>query len=100
MQLRLRKGELEFRVSEEAANESMSIVLIQKGQRMADGSWHHINLIFGTEHVMLAVDYRRPDYVDFKQVDAPSLSFEEDSSIVIGIGYIDSQPGKYLKTKD
>lgn len=85
---------MEFRISEEAANESMSIVLIKKGQRMADGSWHHINLIFGTEDVMLAVDYRRPDYVDFRKVDAPSLTFEENSLIVIGIGYIDSQPGK------
>ena len=92
--MRLKKGELEFRISEDATNDSTSIVLIKKDQRMADGSWHHINLVFGLENVILAIDYRRPDYVNLNNVGAPSLAFEENSSIVIGIGYIDSHPGK------
>lgn len=94
MQLRLNKGEMELRFFEDVANETLSLLILKKGQRLADGTWHQINLIYGLDDVSLAVDYRRPVYVTLSQIEAPSLIFEPDSEIVIGAGAFDSQPGE------
>lgn len=93
-QLKLSKGEMEFRVSENASNESLSTTVIKKGQRLADGSWHQVHLVYGQDGVSLAVDYRRPEYRSLHQTNLPSLTIDDDSLITIGVGYFDSQPGK------
>jgi hypothetical protein len=93
-QLKLNKGEMEFRISDDATNESLAVVILKKGQRLADGSWHQVHLVYGQEGVSLAVDYRRPEYKNLNQViNVPYLILDEDSLIVIGVGYLDSQPG-------
>lgn len=86
---------MEFRISEDATNESTSVVVLKKGQRLADGSWHQVHLVYGEEGVSLAVDYRRPEHKNLKQVNVPSLLMGDDDLIVIGVGYLDSQPGQF-----
>lgn len=85
---------MEFRISGDAANESQSVLIIKKGQRLSDGSWHQVLLIYGEDGVSLAVDYRRPEYRSLNQVDVADLVIDDDCHIVIGVGYLDSQPGK------
>lgn len=85
---------MEFRIYEDATNESLAMVVLKKGQRLADGSWHQVHLVYGQEGASLAIDYRRPDYVSLNQFNVPPLTIGEDSHIVIGVGYLDSQPGK------
>ncbi|XP_046452961.1 uncharacterized protein LOC124200702 isoform X3 [Daphnia pulex] len=92
-ELKLSKGEMEFRISEDATNESLCFVVLKKGQRLADGSWHQVHLVYGHDGVSLAVDYRRPEFKNLNQGNVPSLTLDEESLIVIGVGYLDSQPG-------
>lgn len=87
---------MEFRISDDAGNDSLSMVVVKKGQRLADGSWHQVRLAYGENDVSLTIDYGRPEYFIFQH--APSLNaLEEDSVIVIGAGY--SQPGKLVSNK-
>lgn len=86
---------MEFRLYEDATNESLAIVVLKKGQRLADGSWHQVHLVYGQEGASLAIDYRRPDYISLNQLNAPTLTIDENSNIVIGVGYLDSQPGMF-----
>ena len=81
---------MEFRISDDAGNDSLSMVVLKKGQRLADGSWHQVHLIYGENDVSLTVDYGRPEYIVFQQ-SSPLKILQEDSVIVIGAGY--SQPG-------
>lgn len=87
---------MEFRISEDATNESLCFVVLKKGQRLADGSWHQVHLVYGQDGVSLAVDYRRPEFKNLNQGNVPSLTLDEESLIVIGVGYLDSQPGMFL----
>lgn len=84
---------MEFRISEDAYNESLAVVVLKKGQRLADGSWHQVNLVYGEDGVSLAVDYRRPEYKNLNQFNVPYLTLDEYSLIVIGVGFLDSEPG-------
>lgn len=84
---------MEFRISEDATNESLSVLIIKKGQRLSDGSWHQVHLVYGDDGVSLAVDYRRPEYKSLNPAEVPDLVIDDDSHIVIGVGYLDSQPG-------
>ncbi|XP_059351285.1 axotactin-like isoform X3 [Daphnia carinata] len=92
-ELKLNKGEMQFRIFEDASNESLSVTVLKKGQRLADGSWHQVHLVYGLDGVSLAVDYRRPEFKNLNQANVPTLTLDEDSVIVIGVGYLDSQPG-------
>lgn len=87
---------MEFRISEDAGNESLCVVVLKKGQRLADGSWHQVNLVYGLDGVSLAVDYRRPEFKNLNQANVPTLTLDEESVIVIGVGYLDSQPGMLI----
>lgn len=84
---------MEFRISEDATNESLGVVILKKGQRLADGSWHQVHLVYGQDSVSLAIDYRRPEFKNLNHGNIPSLTLDEESLIVIGVGYLDSQPG-------
>ncbi|KAK4045709.1 hypothetical protein OUZ56_033583 [Daphnia magna] len=92
-ELKLNKGEMEFRISADASNQSLSVVVLKKGLRLADGSWHQVHLVYGLDGVSLAVDYRRPEFKNLNQASVPTLTVDEESVIVIGVGYLDSQPG-------
>ena len=85
---------MEFRVSDDAANESVSVVIMSKGQRLADGSWHQVRWVYTSNEASLTVDYGRPESIHFTT--APPLVLEENPLIIIGTGYLDSQPGKLL----
>ena len=95
-QLKLNKGEMEFRISEDATNESLCVVVLKKGQRLADGSWHQVHLVYGQDGASLAVDYRRPEFKNLNYGNIPSLILDDESLIVIGVGYLDSQPGIFF----
>lgn len=86
---------MEFRISEDASNETLATVVLKNGQRLSDGSWHQVHLVYGHEGASLAIDYRRPEYKSLNQVNVPSLTIDKDSHIVIGVGYLDSQPGTF-----
>lgn len=86
---------MEFRISADASNQSLSVVVLKKGLRLADGSWHQVHLVYGLDGVSLAVDYRRPEFKNLNQASVPTLTVDEESVIVIGVGYLDSQPGMF-----
>lgn len=79
---------------EDSNNQSLSFVVTKLGQRLADGSWHHVTLIYTSTEVNLAVDYRRPQYVQLNSMDGPVLTLNDESWLVVGVGYFDSQPGE------
>ena len=87
---------MEFRISEDATNESLCVVVLKKGQRLADGSWHQVHLVYGQDGASLAVDYRRPEFKNLNYGNIPSLILDDESLIVIGVGYLDSQPGIFF----
>lgn len=82
---------MEFRLSADAANESTSLLIVKKGQHLADGSWHQLRLIYSGRDISLTVDYGKPEYLIFD--DSPILNLDDDSVIVIGTGYLDYLPG-------
>ena len=45
-ELRLSKGEMEFRIFEDITNETVSLLVQKEGKRLADGSWHQVLSIF------------------------------------------------------
>ena len=69
-------------------------MVLQTGHDLADGSWHRVDFKYGVNEISLGVDYAWPDTIILDEDIAPSLIFEPDSDIVIGIGYYDTEPGK------
>lgn len=87
---------MELRIFEDVANESTAFFVTKAGQRLADGSWHQLNFAFSDEDISLAIDHRRPAFIDLNKISAPVLLFDEESFITIGIGSSDLQNGKRL----
>ena len=86
---------MELRFLADVANESTSVFVAKTGQRLADGSWHQLNLVFTQEDISLAIDHRRPAFVVLKKISAPALMFDEESFITIGVGFSDLQNGNF-----
>ena len=94
LQLRLDMGKLQVFVSEDVTNTSMSELVLETGYDLADGSWHRVYFMYGTDEISLGVDFASPDTIKLDGDLVPYFSFEPDSEIVIGISYDDSEPGK------
>ena len=90
---------MEFRIYQDIGNETLSTLVLKEGRRLADGSWHQVDLTLGSDDASLSIDYRRPAYVTLSRISAPSLTLGDDSEVVIGVSYFDSQPGKSNQTK-
>ena len=87
---------MELRVFEDVTNESTAVFVTKSGQRLADGSWHQLNFAFTDEDISLAIDHRRPAFIELAKISAPILLFDEESYITIGVGSSDLQNGNHL----
>lgn len=88
---------MELRILADVANESTSVFVTKSGQRLADGSWHQLNLAFNQQDMSLAIDHRRPAFIELTKINAPALLFDDDSFITIGVGSSQLQNGISLR---